>query len=255
MLYMEEIVFPQLLKTKKLRIYVPNNYVQTTKRYPVIYMHDGQNLFDPSLSISNEDWQVHKICKMHNFECIVVGIDHADEARWDEYSPWKCEVKVEGKRLEKGGQGAKYAQFLVEQVKPHIDRTFRTMPQREYTAIIGSSMGGVISLYTGLTYPEIFSTVGALSTASWTARNAMMLFLEKQNPTYMQKIYTSVGTDEGHFDKIPDLDTQYVSDFHEITRILKMKGIDVFDEVYEGAKHNEVYWREPFKRFVQYFIK
>ena len=149
---------PELGGTRRLWLYLPPGYDTSDRRYPVLYMHDGQNLFDVATSFAGE-WEVDESLDALVREgrlpgLIVVGIDNAGDARLDEYSPWR------DRQLGKGGRGDAYAAFLIRTLKPHVDRTWRTLPDAAHTGIAGSSMGGLISLYAGLRHPEVFGRIG-----------------------------------------------------------------------------------------------
>ncbi|MCC6460283.1 MAG: T9SS type A sorting domain-containing protein [Saprospiraceae bacterium] len=156
---------PQLNRTRRVWIYVPPDYQTSTKKYPVMYMQDGQNLFDPSTSFAGE-WEVDesldKLFAQGDYGCIVVGIDNGGAYRLDEYSPWV-------NSLYGGGQGDEYMSFIVKTLKPYIDAHYRTMPGRNHTGIMGSSMGGLVSMYGIMEYQTIFSKAGIFSPAFWFA--------------------------------------------------------------------------------------
>lgn len=154
---------PQLNRNRRIWIYLPPDYDSTSKQYPVIYMHDGQNLFDVYYSFAGEwkvDESLNSLFAMGDYGAIVVGIDNGGANRINEYSNWKNATFG-------GGQGELYADFLVSTLKPYIDSHFRTLPGREYTAIAGSSMGGFISLSTAIDHQDVFSKVGLFSPALW----------------------------------------------------------------------------------------
>ncbi|MFN2396927.1 MAG: alpha/beta hydrolase-fold protein, partial [Bacteroidales bacterium] len=140
----EAFYMPQLDRNRRIWIYLPPDYDQTQKNYPVIYMHDGQNLFDVETSFMGE-WEVDETlndlaARGYNVP-IVVGIDNGGNHRANEYLPYFFS------NLNAGGEGDEYMEFIVETLKPFIDNEYRTLPDRENTGIIGSSLGGVISLY------------------------------------------------------------------------------------------------------------
>jgi predicted alpha/beta superfamily hydrolase len=157
---------PQLNKTRRIWLYLPPDYASATnKRYPVLYMHDGQNLFDARTSFSGE-WQVDEslnaLFSKGDYGCIVVGIDNGGGSRLDEYSPWVNQQYG-------GGQGDEYVDFIVNTLKPYIDAQYRTLPERRSTAIMGSSMGGLVSMYAFSERQDVFSKAGILSPAFWFA--------------------------------------------------------------------------------------
>ncbi|HNQ27702.1 MAG TPA: alpha/beta hydrolase-fold protein, partial [Aquaticitalea sp.] len=144
---------PQLNRNRKIWIYLPLDYFTTTKTYPVLYMQDGQNLFDAATSFAGE-WEVdetlNQLYSEGDYGAIVVGIDNGGGERLNEYSPWNNPSYG-------GGQGDLYMDFMVETLKPYIDANFRTKPQPQYNALIGSSMGALISTYGSVKFPEQFA--------------------------------------------------------------------------------------------------
>ena len=159
----EAFYMPQLNRTRRIWIYLPPDYDSTSKRYPVIYMHDGQNLFDEYYSFNGEwkvDESMNELFDNGDYGAIVVGIDNGGNQRINEYSPWKNPTYG-------GGDGELYAAFLVHTLKPFIDSNYRTLADREYTGIAGSSLGANISVYAAIEYQETFSKVGIFSPAFW----------------------------------------------------------------------------------------
>jgi hypothetical protein len=159
---------PQLRNTRDIQVYLPPSYKASGRHYPVIYMHDGQNLFDPELSFAGE-WGVDETMERLapvGFEGIVVAIPNMGGERAHEYSPW---VDPRGG----GGKGDAYLDFITDTLKPQIDGRFRTLRDREHTGIVGSSMGGLISLYGFLRAPGVFGFCGAMSPSLWFANRAM----------------------------------------------------------------------------------
>lgn len=158
---------PQLNRNRRIWLYLPPDYFNTTKRYPVLYMHDGQNLFDQATSFSGEwkvDESLNALHQQGDYGCIVVGIDNGGQYRLDEYSPWVNPQYG-------GGQGDAYVEFITNTLKPHIDSLYRTLPDRVSTGIMGSSMGGLISMYAFSERQDVFSRAGIFSPAFWFAGN------------------------------------------------------------------------------------
>lgn len=159
----KEFEMPNLDRFRKIRIYLPKNYYNSEQKYPVIYMHDGQELFDDSIAYGEEwgvDETLNELSLTDSLDLIVVGIDNGKEKRINELSPW------ENKKFGKA-EGNEYMEFIVKQIKPYIDNNYKTLSNRENTAIMGSSMGGLISHYAIYKYPEIFSKAGILSPSYW----------------------------------------------------------------------------------------
>jgi predicted alpha/beta superfamily hydrolase len=183
---------PQLGNQRDLFVYLPPSYATAgTRRYPVLYMHDGQNLFDAATSYAGE-WQVDETLETlaaEGREAIVVGVANTGAARLDEYSPYRDPRHG-------GGKGDAYLRFLLETVKPLVDTSFRTAAGRASTGIMGSSMGGLISLYAFFAFPEQFGFVGAMSPSLWFARGRIMGMI-KRSPPILGTIYFDYGTNEG----------------------------------------------------------
>ena len=161
----ENFQIPQLNRGRKVWLYLPPDYYTSNASYPVVYMHDGQNLFDKKTAYSGEwnaDETMNRLFRDKNLKVIIVGIDHGGDKRLDEYSPWVNDKYG-------GGEGDQYLEFITNTLKPFIDTNYNTLTDKENTAIIGSSMGGLISHYAGLKYPNIFGKIGVYSPAFWFA--------------------------------------------------------------------------------------
>lgn len=231
---------PQLDRDRRVWLYLPPGYETSNERYPVLYMHDGQNLFDAATSYAGE-WGVDEaLDSLHaagDPGVIVVGIDNGRERRLDEYSPWVSAEAGMG-----GGEGAAYVDFLVETLKPYIDARYRTRPGRETTGVAGSSMGGLISLYAALRYPEVFGRVGVFSPAFWFAPE--VFDLAEQTPLQSgTRLYMVTGGSEG------DRAEAYAADHERMAALLRSaaeQGSDVEAVLRPEATHSEQSWREAF---------
>lgn len=160
-----DFYIPQLGKNRRIWIYLPPDYETSGKDYPVLYMHDGQDVFDSSTSFSGEwsvDESLNKIYEETGNSIIVVAIDHGGRYRSEELNPWV--TKEYG-----GGRGQDYIDFIVKNLKPYIDAYYRTKRGPEHTGILGAELGGLISIYATLRHPETFSMTGMLSPSLWIA--------------------------------------------------------------------------------------
>jgi predicted alpha/beta superfamily hydrolase len=233
------IEMPGLGRMRQLRIYLPPGYATSTKRYPVLYMHDAQNLFDDATSYAGE-WKVDEtldaLAKAGKLELIVVGIDNGQDKRMNELNPWTTERFGVG-------EGKQYMDFIVHTVKPMVDRSYRTLPDRANTAIMGSSMGGLISHYAIVQYPEVFSKAGVFSPAYWTAP-ASYAFVAEKPLAKDARVYMLMGAEEG--------DTM-VPDAERMAGVVRASGLPAEQLVFKivpGAHHNEGFWSTEFQEAV-----
>lgn len=222
---------PQLHCTKKIWLYLPKEYATSKKKYPVIYMHDGQNLFDLKTAYVGE-WNIDEKLDSLNAQVIVVGIEHGNEKRIDELTPFKNEKYG-------GGNGDNYLEFIVKTLKPKIDATYLTKTNATNTIIMGSSLGGLISYYALLKYPKIFGKAGVFSPAFWI--NPEIFELTKNTKTLASKIYFLCGDNESQ-EMVPDVNKMeiLVSDIRCSCRHLTRK------KIVQGGQHNEKLWRDNF---------
>lgn len=234
----EKFEIPQLKTTRRIWIYLPKDYETSHKKYEVMYLQDAQNLFDDATSYAGE-WQVdetlNKIFKKTGKSLIVVGIDNGGEKRIEELSPYK-NAKYGG------GNGDNYVKFIVETLKPFIDKNYRTKPQRKYTTIGGSSLGSLISVYAAVKYPETFGKVLAFSSAFWFNAKEMNEFISSSKVNLkQQKYYFIQGKHEDE-----DMEEQT----NRVIENLKSKNVkpkNIFLKIDEDGKHNELYWRREFE--------
>lgn len=181
---------PQLKNRRAVDVYLPASY-SSGVRYPVVYLQDGQNLSDPDTAFAGT-WELDAIIDRlawRGIDAVYVGVHHAGRHRIAEYSPFPDPRHG-------GGEADTYLAFLVETLKPRIDRLFRTRPDRDSTAILGSSMGGLVSLYAYFRYPSVFARAGAMSPSIWFGQGAIVDFIRDARVT-RGRVYLDVGTSEG----------------------------------------------------------
>ncbi|MVN20661.1 alpha/beta hydrolase [Mucilaginibacter sp. HMF7410] len=235
----DEYPIPRLATTRRIWIYLPPDYHAETKSYPVLYMHDGQNLFD-NHSASFGEWGVDEyLDSVGKPEIIVVGIDHGNNERLLEYNPYDSEHGV--------GKGNAYVDFLVYNLKPYIDSNFRTQKGASCTSIAGSSMGGLISMYAAVKYPDVFGNAGVFSPAFWMAP-AIFSFAEEKELPGSSGFYFICG----------DLESgQMVPDMEKMASIIAQKNLkqgSLKVEVIVGGRHEEKLWQESFPKFYQWLM-
>jgi predicted alpha/beta superfamily hydrolase len=229
---------PLLNRNRKIWLYLPNDYATATnKNYPVIYMHDGQNLFDQNTSFSGE-WKVdetlNSLQNQGNQGAIVVGIENGESERLNEYSPW-----INSKYG--GGQGDAYIDFIKNTLKPYIDSNFRTKKDAENTGLFGSSMGALISIYGAAKYPETFGKVGVFSPSVWFAKIEVLNFIKSKNfKKTPLRLYFLAGTNES-----PTM----VKDMKSVRKVFLSKGVSVKEVkilTHSDGAHSEWYWAREF---------
>lgn len=232
------IFAPQLAAEKNIRVLLPENYRESGVPHAVIYMHDAQNLFDASTAYAGE-WEVDETLKRLSSDHIVVGIDHGNEKRIDELTPYKNEAYG-------GGRGGAYANFIVNTLKPVIDERFNTYGDRKNTLIAGSSLGGLISHYMLLTYPKTFGGAILFSPSYWFSEKIFDL-TKKANTTDQPKIYLATGALEPG---------ATVPNHQKMVSLLQELGYapeNLKAVIREGAEHNEAFWRSEFPKAMEWF--
>lgn len=240
----ESFVIPQLIKTRRVAALLPHNYHQTDRRYPVLYLQDGQNLFDEHAPFGN--WGVDKrlaeMAERGTGDIIVISIDHAEKERISEFTPsQQTRLGV--------GDGKKYAQFLTETLKPYVDKHFRTLPDRAHTGIGGSSMGGLISIYAGLLYPEVYGNLMIFSPSLWVIPQMQFQTMNFNN-IRGSKIYLYAGEGESKT-MIP-----LVKRFKEaLEKHLQHPADVVFHLTFDpNGIHNEARWGQEFTPAVEWLF-
>jgi predicted alpha/beta superfamily hydrolase len=220
---------PQLRNRRDVDVYLPKSYARGRRRYSVVYMHDGQNLSDPSTAFAGT-WELDRVLAelaSRGIEPIVVGV-HNVETRLAEYSPFPD-------RKHGGGGADAYLSFLKDTLKPRIDRTFRTRRTPSRTAIVGSSMGGLVSLYGWFRFPNIFGLAAAMSPALWYGRDRLFDYLEAARVP-RGRLYVDVGTAEGAT-TLADARA-----FRSLAAAKRLRG-DRFSYVEDrGGRHQEACW-------------
>jgi predicted alpha/beta superfamily hydrolase len=234
---------PQRQNARDIYVYVPPSYRSSDKRYPVLYMQDGQNLFDQSMAFG-EEWQVDENMERLStlgLEAIVVGIPNIGDERLNEYSPF-----IDPQHG--GGAGDQYLDFITDTVKPLIDERFRSVPDCSATGIAGSSMGALLSIYAFFKRPQVFGFAGVMSPAFWFANRAIFATVEGA-PFANGRIYLDVGTAEGE---------QTVADARRMHELLLKKGYRPGETMMyvedDDADHSEGAWARRVRTALYYLI-
>ena len=241
----QRLAMPGLGRERTLRLYLPPSYqTSPAKRYPVIYMHDAQNLFDEATSAYGQEWGVDEtldaFARTRGFEAIVVGVDHGGDERLHELSPWTNPKYGPA-------QGEQYMAFVVDVVKPFIDARYRTLPDRANTAIAGSSMGGLESHYALLRYPQVFGKAAIFSPSYWYASEVYAQTRAHPWPADT-RVYFYQGGREGE-ESLPDVERMLpllATPDHAVRAITL--------HVEPDHEHNERAWRAEFPRAVAWLF-
>lgn len=235
---------PQLNRNRRIWLYLPPDYFTSTKHYPVLYMKDGQNLFDNQTSFSGE-WQVDEtlntLFNQGDYGAIVVGIDNGGGERLNEYSPWVNPQYG-------GGQGDAYMAFVAETLKPYIDENFRTRPEPEMNALIGSSMGALIATYGACEYPNAFRKIGSFSPAYWFALTPLTTYISSVPNLNQHRVYFVAGQNESST-MVPNITT--------IRTTMQNNGLttnNTFTKIDANGTHSESYWRNEFGAAYQWLF-
>lgn len=239
----DEFEIPQLNKKRKIWALLPYDYDKSTDKYPVLYLQDAQNLFNEKAQFGN--WEIDKklaVMAEYNIgKIIVIAIEHAEKDRIKEYNVGKTVLGM--------GQGKQYIRFVTDTLKPFIDNNFRTKPQREHTGIGGSSMGGLVSIFSGLMYPEVYGKLMIFSPSLWVVPklNISNDFDEEAQDT---KIYLYAGGDESatmieHVKRFKKkmLKSEFITDKMKIKLSINMEG-----------KHSESYWSDEFPKAIEWLF-
>lgn len=235
---------PQLGRQRRIWLYLPPDYTTSDKRYPVIYMHDGQNLFDKASAFSGEwgvDETLNQLFRQGHPGVIVVGIDNGGAHRIPEYAPW--ENKEYG-----GGEGDAYLRFIVENLKPYIDSHYRTMPGQQQTALAGSSLGALISLYGAMEYPQVFGRIGLFSPALWFNAQMYDYVKQKADPAAGQRFYFMASQQES---------SSMVPDMQRVCNLLEQQGVPgelIYCQFTQDGAHSEWYWQREFPKAFQWLF-
>ncbi len=240
----DQVKPPPLGRQRRIAVLLPYDYDQSDKHYPVLYLQDGQNLLDNRSPFGNwhVDQRLAEMAEKGMHELIVVAIDHAEKDRVREFSP--PDVNRFGTSF-----GRQYAQFITKELKPFVDANFRTLPQRMHTGIGGSSMGGLISIYCGFMYPEVYGKLLIFSPALWVAPKIYFQAMKFYNP-FATKIYIYAGGKESE-SMLPNV--------NRLINMLKHRGLDGSKIEFKlsmdpEGQHTEAKWGEEFPKAVEWLF-
>lgn len=256
---------PYLNKKRRVRVLLPKDYKTDTElSYPVIYFHDGQNVFHSGESYSGYSWKVIPAIKRNPelAKMILVGIDNDGENRLNEFIPWRIADTPLPSEIQLGGKGYEYAEFVMDVVKPFINKHYRTKSDKKYTAMIGSSLGGNISAFMGIEYKDQIGGLGIFSLANWISESAFDAYISQKELDPDQRVYIQVGTKEGNeTDRnlmYGNMNQAYLDSTLQYAKRLIEKGIPVENidlNIFADETHTESAWAEHLPQCFRFLSK
>ena len=241
----EKFYIPQLDRYRKVWALLPYDYYTSEKTYPVLYLQDAQNLFNENSEFGN--WEIDKklslLAEYGRGDLIVIAVEHGSEDRIKEYI-------FDNDSVAKGSEGKKYIRFIADTLKPYVDLNFRTKRDRENTGIGGSSLGGLISIYSGFLYPEVYSKLMIFSPSLWVEPQNNFPLLSFRNP-YNIKIYLYGGELEG------SRMVKRIRVFENNLQTWEYKKLFNFEfktNINPEGTHNEFYWSQEFPKAVEWLF-
>jgi len=239
------MTIPGLGRRRKIWAFLPDGYANNPeKRYPVVYFQDAQNVFENWKSPFGHSWETHQTMRrLHNLghpQAIVIGIEHANRNRVEEFTPLT-------RNGEFAKQGNAYADFLANKLKNFVDKKLRTLPEREHNSLIGSSMGGLITLYAGMKHQDVFSKLGVFSPALWVTPTLFPLIL-KVGMHYPMTIYLTVGEQEGGYT------VKQTKEMHQTLIDAGFPREQLYLGVRAEGKHEEAFWEKEFETCYLWFL-
>ncbi|MFN0109587.1 MAG: alpha/beta hydrolase [Blastocatellia bacterium] len=236
-----------LANHRNVLVYLPPGYADESKRFPVLYLQDGQNLFDTATAFNGVEWGVDETAQRLILNgriepVIIVAIYNLGTDRIDEYAP------TVDPRQKRGGKADLYGRFLIEELKPFIDQNYRTLPSPEFTGLGGSSLGALASLYLGLKHPNVFSKLMVMSPSVWWDQGMILRFVHELRAKPTTRIWLDIGSKEGKFTPgyVRQLRDLLIAQGWRLDADLKFMDI-------RGGQHNESAWAkriEPALRFL-----
>lgn len=249
-------------KKRRVRVLLPKDYDREDwVSYPVVYMHDGQNVFYSKESFSGHSWKVIPTIKNNKDlpKMIVVGIDNDGDRRLNEYSPWVTDADKNSDVAGIGGDGVDYGEWVVNVIKPFIDENYRTLSDKNNTILAGSSMGGIITAYMGAKYPDVFGVLGVFSLASWFSESDFLRFIEHHPLHEDTKVYIQVGTIEGDAIDQQFIDGHMNQEYIDVSiryyDLLQQTGLpnkQSWLRIMANERHTEQAWANHFLEFLRF---
>ena len=236
-------VYMDMFKQDRLiRVYLPVHYYESEEKYPVLYMHDGQNVFNDQEAIGEASLRLENYLDENELQVIVVAIDQNPEERINEYCPWEngdYSKKVLGESGTSGGKGGEYVDFIVDELKPFIDRKYRTLS--EDTAMAGISLGGLITVYAMCRYPEVFKHIAVFSSAFYRNQEEIEKMIREADLSSVISIYLDCGEKESANETV---NGYFLASNMSVFDLLKSKAANTEFTIIKDAEHHYSFFRK-----------
>lgn len=226
-------------------IYLPEDWKESNRRYPVLYMFDGHNVFFDSHATYGKSWGMGDFLDKNKKQLIIVAVEcnHKGNGRLIEYSPVDCTLS-DNEQIK--GRGKEYMEWLVNELKPYVDKNYPTLTDREHTSIAGSSMGGLMSLYAVCEYNHVFNKAACISPSFWVDKDKVLKIVESSKLSHDTSIFIDYGSLE-----LPNHPTNSEALF-AVARLLLTRRVNVVLKIIPGGKHNESSWEKQIPEFMQF---
>lgn len=257
----KELTIPSTKDKRTIRVLLPDDYHQKDISYPVLYMHDGQNLFEDDTSLNHTSWKIHETMshlkkeKLIDQDIIIVGIDNSD-LRQFEYAPFiSKELMQDMLKVQIGGLGEIYGDFIVKKVKRYVEKNFRVLNDYQNTYIAGSSMGAYISTYIASKFPTIFKAVGVFSLASWFNEEDFLDYIYYSDIKSDMRFFISIGRYQSSGTHQKKRNKLFLENSRNLKLELEKKSISDIFYIETDDTQNELIWREMFTQFIIWLLK
>ncbi|WP_221563375.1 alpha/beta hydrolase [Alkalihalobacillus sp. TS-13] len=240
---------------RTVRVYLPKSYDDSEQHYPVLYMHDGKNVFRDEVAVGGKSLELENYLDEYNIDLIVIGIDQPStfEERVNQYCPWKngeyCKTKF-GDDRDLGGKGKEYIKFIVDELKPLIDQKYRTKADR--TMMAGISLGGLISTYAACAYPDIFTKIAGLSSGFWRNQEEIEALIKEADLSNIEGIYLDCGTMETNDEYI---NAGFLDSNQRVFAMLDQKVANTTFKIIDGGEHNYHAFQKRVSDFIGFILQ
>jgi predicted alpha/beta superfamily hydrolase len=260
-LIIKELIIPTTKDKRTIRVLLPDDYHQKDISYPVLYMHDGHNLFEDDTSSKQTSWKIHetmshlKKTKLINRDIIIVGIDNSDLKQFEYTSSISKELMQDMLKTQIGGLCDVYGEFIVKKVKRYVEKNFRVLDDYQNTYIAGSSMGAYISTYIASKYPKIFKAVGVFSLASWFNEEDFLNYITYSDIKSDMSFFISIGRYKASGTQQKKRNKLFLTNSRNLKIELENKLISDIFYIEIDDTYQEIAWSQMFSQFIIWLLK